>query len=143
MNECVIDVHKRNERKRMYEYRASLVRIIDGDTIDVDLDLGFDVVLKKQRIRLYGINTPESRTRDLEEKKYGLAAKARLAELIANADDLTIKTSVDGKARGKYGRILGTIFADDVNLNTTLITEGQAVVYYGGAKQTNKWWRIT
>ena len=93
----------------MYEYRASLVKIIDGDTIDVDLDLGFDVVLKKQRIRLHGINTPESRTRDLEEKKYGLAAKARLRELIEDTDALIVKTAIDGKARGKYGRILGTI----------------------------------
>ena len=66
----------------MYEYRASLVKIVDGDTIDVNLDLGFDVVLKKQRVRLYGINTPESRTRDLEEKKYGLAAKERLKGLL-------------------------------------------------------------
>ena len=60
----------------MFEYRSNLLKIVDGDTIDVDLDLGFSVVLKKQRIRLYGINTPESRTRDLEEKRYGLAAKA-------------------------------------------------------------------
>ena len=130
-------------RVSVYEYRCKVTRVVDGDTVDVDIDLGFGVWMHKERVRLYGIDTPESRTRDLEEKKYGVAAKARLAELIANADDLTIKTSVDGKARGKYGRILGTIFADDVNLNTTLITEGHAVVYYGGAKQTNKWWRIT
>ena len=132
---------KRSKGEIMYEYRCSLVKIIDGDTIDVDLDLGFDVVLKKQRIRLHGINTPESRTRDLEEKKYGLAAKARLAELIDNADDLTVKTSVDGKARGKYGRILGTIYADTTNINNTLVDEGHAIAYYGGKKQTNKWWK--
>ena len=112
----------------MFEYRASLVKIIDGDTIDVDLDLGFDVVLKKQRIRLYGINTPESRTRDLEEKRYGLAAKARLRELIESADSLTIKTSIDGKARGKYGRILGTIFVDSTTVNSPLRLSGKLLI---------------
>ena len=125
----------------MFEYRASLVKIIDGDTIDVDLDLGFDVVLKKQRIRLYGINTPESRTRDLEEIRYGLAAKARLRELIESADSLTIKTSIDGKARGKYGRILGTIFVDSTNVNDKLVDEGHAIAYHGGTKQKTKWWK--
>ena len=101
----------------MYEYRASLVKIIDGDTIDVDIDLGFDVVLKKQRIRLYGINTPESRTRDLEEKKYGLAAKERLKGLLEEADTISIKTEIDKKARGIYGRILGTVMGDATNVN--------------------------
>ena len=119
----------------MYEYRCSLVKIIDGDTIDVDLDLGFDVVLKKQRIRLYGINTPESRTRDLEEKKYGLAAKARLGELIEAADTLMVKTAIDGKARGKYGRILGVPYtADGEDVCQKLIKEGHAVEYWGGTK---------
>ena len=89
----------------MFEYRSSLLKIVDGDTIDVDIDLGFSVVLKKQRIRLYGINTPESRTRDLEEKRYGLAAKARVRELLEAAESITIKTAIDKKARGKYGRI--------------------------------------
>ena len=128
------------EGEIMYEYRCSLVKIIDGDTIDVDLDLGFDVVLKKQRIRLHGINTPESRTRDLEEKKYGLAAKARLRELIEDTDALIVKTAIDGKARGKYGRIFGTIYAGTTNVNNTLVDEGHAIVYHGGTKQTNKWW---
>ena len=125
----------------MYEYRSSLVNIIDGDTIDVDLDLGFAVVLKKQRIRLYGINTPESRTRDLEEKRYGLAAKARLRELLEAADTITVKTAIDKKARGKYGRILGTIFADDVDVNKLLVDEGYAIVYDGRTKNKTKWWR--
>ena len=124
----------------MYEYRASLVKIIDGDTIDVDLDLGFAVVLKKQRIRLYGINTPESRTRDLVQKKYGLAAKERLRELVEEAESITVKTEIDKKARGKYGRILGTIFAGKINVNDLLVSEGHAVSYYGGQKRTNKWW---
>jgi micrococcal nuclease len=125
----------------MHEYRSSLVKIIDGDTIDVDLDLGFDVILKKQRIRLSGINTPESRTRDKEEKEYGLAAKARLREMLEAADTITVKTAIDKKARGKYGRILGTVFADDVNVNVTLVDEGYAIVYDGGTKNKTKWWR--
>ena len=125
----------------MFEYRSNLLKIIDGDTIDVDLDLGFSVVLKKQRIRLYGINTPESRTRDLEEKRYGLAAKARLRELLESAESITVKTAIDKKARGKYGRILGTIYADDINVNEKLVEEGHAIEYFGGKKQTGKWWK--
>ena len=124
----------------MYEYRASLVKIVDGDTIDVDLDLGFAVVLKKQRIRLYGINTPESRTRDLEQKKYGLAAKERLKKLLEEADQIIVKTEIDKKARGKYGRILGTIYVGSTNINNLMVDEGHAIVYHGGTKQTNKWW---
>ena len=124
----------------MFEYRSKLIKIIDGDTIDVDIDLGFSVVLKKQRIRLYGINTPESRTRDLEEKRYGLAAKARLRELLEAADTITVKTAIDKKARGKYGRILGTIYADDINVNELLLEEGHAIAYFGGKKITTKWW---
>ena len=125
----------------MHEYRSSLLKIVDGDTIDVDLDLGFSVVLKKQRIRLHGINTPESRTRDLEEKRYGLAAKARLRELLEEAENITVKTAIDKKARGKYGRILGTIYADDINVNELLLNEGHATPYFGGKKNTTKWWR--
>ena len=124
----------------MYEYRASLVKIVDGDTIDVDLDLGFAVVLKKQRIRLYGINTPESRTRDLEQKKYGLAAKERLKNLLEEADQIIVKTEIDKKARGKYGRSLGTIYVGSTNINNLMVDEGHAIVYHGGTKQTNKWW---
>ena len=124
----------------MYEYRFELDRVVDGDTIDVHLDLGFSVMLKKQRIRLYGLNTPESRTRDLEEKQYGLAAKARLKELLENGETLSLRTAIDKKARGNYGRILGTIFADGINLNDLLIEEGHAIEYFGGTKNTTKWW---
>ena len=137
----VSTVLKRRDEEKMFEYRSNLIKIIDGDTIDVDLDLGFSVVLKKQRIRLYGINTPESRTRDLEEKRYGLAAKARLRELLEAAETIVVKTAIDKKARGKYGRILGTIYADDINVNDKLLEEGHAIEYFGGKKQTNKWWR--
>ena len=136
----VMFVLKRRE-KEMFDYKSNLLKIVDGDTIDVDLDLGFSVVLKKQRIRLYGINTPESRTRDLEEKRYGLAAKARLRELLEEADQIIVKTAIDKKARGKYGRILGTIWADDLNVNELLVEEGHAIPYFGGKKQTNKWWK--
>ena len=125
----------------MYEYKCSLVKILDGDTIDLDLYLGFSVILKKQRIRLYGINTPESRTRDLEEKKAGLAAKARLEELLTTAESIMLQTVIDKKARGKYGRILGTVFADKTDVNNLLVTEGHAIAYFGGPKRTNKWWK--
>ena len=104
----------------MYEYKFTLDRIVDGDTLDANIDLGFDVVLAKKRIRLYGLNTPESRTRNLEEKKYGLAAKYRLTEILANATQTSVKTMKD-KERGKYGRILGTIIADGVDVNLSLI----------------------
>ena len=120
----------------MYRYRAIVIKVIDGDTVDVDLDLGFDVWLRKQRIRLYGIDTPESRTRDLEEKKKGLAAKARLKELVSSKK-FVIKTHK--KQKGKYGRILGEIFTEidgmDVNVNDLLFEEGHACKYYGGNKE--------
>ena len=93
----------------MYQYRINIHRIIDGDTVDVDIDLGFGVWLKKQRIRLYGIDTPESRTRDLDEKRYGLMAKKFLTEQIK--DGAILKTRLDKK--GKYGRILGEFLSLD------------------------------
>jgi len=89
----------------MYDYMATLVRVVDGDTVDCDIDLGFGVWLKNQRIRLYGINAPETRTKDLEEKKAGIAAKLRL---IALMKDRFVLTSIKDK-KGKYGRILGII----------------------------------
>ena len=82
----------------MYEYRASIVKIIDGDTVDVDIDLGFNVVLKDERVRIAGIDTPESRTRDLEEKKFGLAAKGRVKDLLGKS--CVLKTSINKKRRG-------------------------------------------
>ena len=88
----------------MYEYTCTIRRVVDDDTVDVDIDLGFDVVLSNQRIRLYGIDTPESRTRDLEEKKYGKAA-ARFLESQITTGTVTLRTHLDG--RGKFGRILG------------------------------------
>ena len=111
----------------MYEYRCTLRRVIDGDTIVVDVDLGFKVWLQKERVRLYGINTPESRTRNLEEKKLGLAAKTRLKELLPKT--FTVRTEKDGK--GKFGRILGIPLVEGVNICEQLIEEGHARSYFG------------
>ena len=115
----------------MHEYKAIVRRVVDGDTMDVTLDLGFDI-LYNNRIRLYGINTPESRTRDLEEKKLGLAAKDRVKELCPVGSSVIIKTTKEG--RGKYGRILGEIFVGEVNINQQLVAEGHAVEYFGGSR---------
>ena len=115
----------------MYEYSATIRRWVDGDTVDVTLDLGFDI-LYNNRIRLLGIDTPESRTRDLEEKKLGLAAKDRVKELCPVGSTVTVKTTKDG--RGKFGRILGEIYVGDVNVNKLLVEEGHAVEYFGGKK---------
>ena len=115
----------------MYEYSAKIRRVVDGDTVDITLDLGFDI-LYNNRIRLLGIDTPESRTRDLEEKKLGLAAKDRVKELCPVGSTVTVKTTKDG--RGKFGRILGEIYVGDVNVNKLLIEEGHAVEYFGGKK---------
>ena len=107
----------------MYEYRCVLRRVVDGDTIDVDIDLGFKVWLRKERVRLYGINTPESRTRNLAEKKLGLLAKKRLKELLQK--NFTIRTEKDGK--GKFGRILGVPYVEGHNICEQLIEEGHAL----------------
>ena len=114
----------------MYEYKADLRRVVDGDTIDVSLNVGFDIVFNT-RIRLLGINAPESRTRDLVEKEKGLAAKDWLIATITDKE-IVIKTTLDKK--GKFGRVLGEIFVDGVNINQQMITEGHAVVYNGGKR---------
>ena len=114
---------------QLYYYKIKeVVKVVDGDTIDVIVDLGFDVYTK-QRIRLYAINAPESRTRDKEEKKRGLAAKARLKELCEEGD-ITLKSY----GKGKYGRILGELYTKKCNINNILMSEGHAVQYYGGKK---------
>ena len=121
----------------MYEYRCKVNHIVDGDTVDVDIDLGFGVWLHKERIRMYGIDTPESRTRDLEEKKYGLAAKKFLTEMLNDPKGLTLKTSKD--ATGKYGRILGELWRvsnySNQSINQFMIDKHHAVAYYGQSKQ--------
>lgn len=112
----------------MYTYKAKLIRIVDGDTIDAEIDLGFDTIVRK-RIRLYGINTPETRTKDLKEKEKGLAAKQRLTELLKT--DFIVETILN--KRGKYGRVLGVVYImnneQKVNINEALVTEGHAVKY--------------
>ena len=119
----------------MYEYRVKKVnKIVDGDTIDVDIDLGFAVSFT-QRVRLAGIDTPESRTTDLTEKALGLEVKEKIKKEIAAAKDIVIKTEKPDSSE-KYGRILGWLFLDgaDVSLNQKLINEGYAWTYGGGTK---------
>ena len=116
-----------------FVYNAELERIVDGDTFDCCLDLGFSVKLHKQRVRLSGIDTPESRTRDLAEKKLGLAAKERLKELCVG------KFKVKSLGKGKYGRIIGIPYTKDgKDICQMLIKEGHAVEYHGG-KKTKIW----
>jgi len=117
----------------MYTYNCSLKRVVDGDTVDVVIDLGFDIKYKA-RVRLSGINAPESRTRDLAEKALGLAAKARLKELLKAKGGMVIKTSLDRK--GKFGRLLGILYKEGLesSVNATMVLEGHAVVYNGGKR---------
>ena len=126
----------------MYEYNAVVERVVDGDTIDVIIDLGFKT-WKKVRVRMEGINTPESRTRDLEEKKRGLAAKDRLVEILELNNN---KCVLHISGVGKFGRAIANVFVtslspthDDssltlINVNQQLITEGHAVSYDGGKR---------
>ena len=122
----------------MYEYRCKIVRVVDGDTVDVDIDLGFGVWMHKERIRLYGIDTPESRTRDLEEKKYGLIAKQKIKDFMPVGSMQTLVTTKD-KA-GKFGRILGKFLIYDkktdsqMTINDWMIREHYAVAYHGQSK---------
>ena len=115
----------------MYEYKFKLDRVVDGDTIDVVIDLGFSI-LHKCRVRLLGIDTPESRTRDLDEKARGKLAKDFLSFCLASSDEHIIKTSVDSK--GKFGRVLGTIYCDGKNINLLMIDKHHAVAYKGQSK---------
>jgi|TARA_R100001443_G_scaffold78251_1_gene85583 micrococcal nuclease len=116
-------------------------RVVDGDTIDVTIDLGFDLY-KKERVRVAGVDTPEKRTRNLEEKALGIDAtnwlKEKLEGAIAGDDDLVIRTELDGGV-GKYGRLLGWLYigVGDVSLNEQMITEGYALAYDGGTKDMN------
>ena len=117
----------------MYEYRCKVTRVVDGDTVDVDIDLGFGVWLHKERVRIYGIDTPESRTRDLEEKKYGLAAKEFVKQFVKGNNIILRTEKYD--AKGKFGRILGDIIVDKKSLSETMIKEHHAVPYYGQSKE--------
>ena len=120
----------------MVEYNAKVLKVVDGDTIDAWVDLGFDT-WKKVRIRMHGINAPESRTRDKEEKKRGLAAKARLIEILNEVDNKFVLVSY---GVGKFGRCLGDIRIPDIvpdsfkSVNSQLIMEGHGTEYYGGKR---------
>ena len=130
-------------RKSCYNFRVTeIVKVLDGDTIDVLIDLGFDL-FKKERVRIAGVDTPEKRTRDLEEKALGIDAtnwlKKKLEDTIAgDGDELTIRTELVG-GTGKYGRRLGWLYIneDAISLNEQMITEGYAWAYDGGTKQKN------
>ena len=129
-------------RKSCYNFRVTeIVKVLDGDTIDVIIDLGFDLY-KKERVRVAGVDTPEKRTKDLEEKALGLDAtrwlKQKLEGAISGDDDLVIRTELVGGV-GKYGRLLGWLYLGDgdVSLNEQMITEGYAWAYDGGTKQKN------
>ena len=122
-----------------YIYRGKLERVVDGDTIDALIDVGFDIWIKK-RIRYSGIDTWESRTRDLVEKQKGLQAKARNQELLMKVSSKSGYFRLKSHGVGKYGRVLGEIFIEDkegkqYNINKTLISEGHAYVYEGGKKK--------
>ena len=129
-------------RKSCYNFRVvSVDKVLDGDTIDVTIDLGFDLY-KKERVRIAGVDTPEKRTRDLEEKALGIEAtnwmKGKLEDTINGEDELIIRTELKGGV-GKYGRLLGWLYVGDdvVSLNEQMITEGYAWEYDGGTKQKN------
>ena len=113
-------------------YNATVVRVVDGDTIILDIDLGFDIILRKQSVRLNGVDTPECRTKNEVEKKAGFLAKAKVLSFCPEGARIQVKTSLNKK--GKYGRILGTIYVDDLNVNEYLIENNYAVAYTGQAK---------
>ena len=128
----------------MYEYKAKILRVVDGDTVDVDIDLGFGIWLRNERVRIMGIDTPESRTRDKEQKKFGLLAKERLKELLPKGKNSVLRTQIDKDgedAKGKFGRILGNfVYGHGHNGRFTMVTdilikEGHAVAYYGQNKE--------
>lgn len=119
----------------MFEYRCKILRVVDGDTVDVDLDLGFKIVLSKERVRIAGIDTPESRTRDLEEKKFGLASKERLKQLLGKT---AVVRTMKPDSKEKFGRILGDFIVNGKSVSEILIEEGYAVPYQGDNKENSR-----
>lgn len=122
----------------MYEYKCKILRVVDGDTVDVDIDLGFGVWLRKERVRMMGIDTPESRTRDKEEKKFGLAAKDFVKSKMPVGSMQVLKTEIDKSGddkKGKFGRILGDFLIEEDRLTDIMVSEGHAVAYFGGSKE--------
>ena len=117
------------------KYDVKLIKVVDGDTVDVDIDLGFGMWIKDERVRMMGIDTPESRTRDKVEKKFGLASKEKLKSLLGKKS--VLKTQVNKKGedmKGKFGRILGDFVVGDKMATEILVEEGYAVAYFGGSK---------
>lgn len=132
-----------HQERKMYNYRCVIIRVIDGDTVDVDIDLGFSVWLRNQRVRLQGIDTPESRTKDLAEKAHGLAAKSRLTELLPVGSKFEIATAInnnDSDMHEKFGRILGNFMLPSTTktVSEVLMSEGYAVPYSGQSKDDVK-----
>jgi len=122
----------------MYEYRCKILKVVDGDTVDVDIDLGFGVWLKKERVRMMGIDTPESRTRDKVEKLFGLTAKKYVKDNMPTNSMQVLKTEIDRSGedkKGKFGRILGDFILDNKRLTDMMIEDGHAVAYFGGSKE--------
>ena len=117
----------------MYEYGCKVERVVDGDTVDVVLDLGFDI-LYRCRVRLYGIDTPESRTRNLDEKARGKMAGAFLKDAIDSGKKVVIQTKLKD-SKGKFGRVLGDVVVDEVNINQEMIKNYYAVAYFGQSKE--------
>ena len=119
----------------MWTYRCNVLKVVDGDTVDVDIDLGFGIWQKNERVRIMGIDTPESRTRDKIEKKFGLAAKARLKTLLGKKAVLVTTINKKGEdMKGKFGRVLGDFLYDGKKVSEIMCREGHAVAYFGGAK---------
>ena len=116
----------------MYEYKCEVTRVVDGDTIDCVLDLGFSI-LHKCRVRLYGIDTPESRTRDLDEKARGKLASKFLQKSIDDGDEIVLRSELKD-SKGKYGRVLGSIVVDGLDVNQAMVAQNLAVKYFGQSK---------
>jgi micrococcal nuclease len=116
----------------MYEYKCKVTRVVDGDTIDALIDLGFDVKYSS-RVRLYGIDTPESRTRDKDEKVRGKLASAFLKEAVDNGKIVVLRTKLSD-SRGKFGRVLASVIVDEVDINQAMIENYLAVAYFGQSK---------
>jgi micrococcal nuclease len=116
----------------MYEYSCTVTRVVDGDTIDVILDLGFSI-LHKCRVRLYGIDTPESRTRDKDEKARGKLASKFLEDSINDGTKVILRSKLKD-SKGKYGRVLGEVIVDDININELMVKRYLAVAYTGQSK---------
>ena len=115
----------------MYEYSCEIDRVVDGDTVDVIIDLGFKI-FHKARVRMYGIDTPESRTRDLDEKARGILSKSFLQDALVQSNKVIIKTQKD--AKGKFGRVLGELYVNDININQLMVDKYLAVAHTGQSK---------